>query len=252
LIEVKDWRGDSIENSNDHSGAHEMKAADVMVTNVITVGPDAQVQDVARILLANRISAVPVVDSAGKLLGIISEGDLLRRPETGTERRRSWWLESLTATETLAAEFVRSHSRRVTDVMTRKVVSAKPDTPLGEIAALLEKNRIKRVPIVDGGKVVGIVSRANIVQALASEGRSPATTPDDATLRNKVIAQLKATPRVSPSLLNVIVHGGTVELWGTVDSEAEKDAVRVATEVTPGVREVNDNLTVMPIITAGL
>src|SRR4051794_14625180 len=188
-----------------------MKAADVMVTNVITVGPDAQVQDVAGILLANRISAVPVVDKAGKLLGIISEGDLLRRPETGTERRRSWWLESLTATETLAAEFVRSHSRRVTDVMTRKVVSGKPDTPLGEIAALLEKNRIKRVPIVDGGKVVGIVSRANIVQALASEGRSPATTPDDATLRNKVIAQLKATPRVSPSLLNVIVHGGTVE-----------------------------------------
>jgi CBS domain-containing protein len=233
----------------DKEGA--MKAADVMVTNVITVGSDARIEDVAGVLLTNRISAVPVVDREGRMIGIISEGDLMRRPETGTERPRSWWLEALTDTRTLATEFVRSHSRRVTDVMTRNVVTANPDTPLGEIAALLEKNRIKRVPIVKDGKIVGIVSRANLLQGLASlrAAASTMTAADDTKLRDRVIASLKATPRTRPSLFNVIAHDGTVELWGTVDSDAEKNAVRVAAEATPGVRAVNDNLVVGPTMT---
>jgi CBS domain-containing protein len=228
-----------------------MKAADVMVANVITVGPDARVEDVAGVLLANRISAVPVVDDEGRMIGIISEGDLMRRPETGTERPRSWWLEALTDTRTLATEFVRSHSRRVADVMTRHVVTANPDTPLGEIASLLEKNRIKRVPIVEYGKIVGIVSRANLLQGLASlrGAVSTATAADDAKLRDRLITSLKAAPRARPSLFNVTVHDGTVELWGTVDSDAEKNAVRVAAEGTPGVRAVNDNLVVRPTMT---
>jgi CBS domain-containing protein len=120
-----------------------MKAADVMVSAVIGVRPNARVEEVAKILLANHISAVPVLDEEGELLGIVSEGDLMRRPEAGTERRRSWWLEQLTGKQVLAAEYVKSHSHKVSDVMTRAVVTATPDTPLGEIATLLEKKRIK-------------------------------------------------------------------------------------------------------------
>src|SRR5262249_50124922 len=162
-----------------------MKAADVMVTNVITVGPDASVQDVARILLSSRISGVPVVGADGKLLGIVSEGDLMHRFEAGTGRKRPWWLAILTGREVLASEFVREHSRKVTDVMTRKVVTAAPDTPLSTIANLLEKNAIKRVPIVEYEKVVGIVSRANLLQALASQGKPTEGTiaVDDSKIR---------------------------------------------------------------------
>jgi CBS domain-containing protein len=173
-----------------------MKAADVMGTNVITVGPDACVQDVARILLSSRISGVPVVGSDGRLLGMVSEGDLLRRVEAGTGRRRPWWLALFTGREVLASEFVKEHSRRVTDVITRNVVNATPDSPLSTIANLLERNAIKRVPIVENYKVVGIVSRANLLQALASlskqeQGDTPA---DDTRIREKVISQLKAAP----------------------------------------------------------
>jgi CBS domain-containing protein len=225
-----------------------MNAADVMVTNVITVGPDASVQDVAKILLDARISGVPVVGKSGELLGIVSEGDLMRRVEAGTGRRRPWWLAAFFGKEALAAEFVKEHSRRVTDVMTRDVVTALPDTPLSTIASLLEKNAIKRVPIVKDRKVVGIVSRANLLQALACAGPKPgqAVPDDDSAIRSKVITQLDAEPWTRPSLINVIVHDGTVDLWGVVDSVSEKKAVRVAAEVTPGVRAVNDNLIIRP------
>ena len=222
-----------------------MIAADVMISDVITVSADASVNEVAKTLLANRISAVPVVDQQGRLVGIVSEGDLVRRPEIGTERTRSWWLDALSTNRGLADEFVRSHSRKVKDVMARDVVTARPDTSLDQIATLLEKHRIKRVPIVSDGKIVGIVSRANLVQALASltEKLRPATSTSDAALRGQLLARLQKAPRTG-SLPNVIVYGGTVQLWGIVNSEAERNVVRVAVEVTPGVRRVIDNLIV--------
>ena len=226
-----------------------MKAADVMVTNVITVGPDANVQDVAHLLLTNRISAVPVVGADGKLAGIVSEGDLMRRAEVGTGRRHSWWLAMLTGRETLAAEYVREHSRKIADIMTRSVVTAAPETPLQDVATLLEKNGIKRVPIVKDGKVVGIVSRANLLQALASLRKQiDVGAPNDQAIRENVMARLRSESWTRPSLINVIVQDGTVELWGMVDSKVEKKAVRVAAEVTPGVRAVNDNLIIRPVV----
>jgi CBS domain-containing protein len=145
-----------------------MKAADVMVSNVITVDVNASIGDVAAILLNNHISGAPVVDEKGELVGIVSEGDLMRRPEIETSRRHSWWLQLVSTEWGSANEYIKSHSRKVADVMTRDVITAKPDTPLGDIAALLERKRIKRVPIVEGNKLVGLVSRANILQALAS------------------------------------------------------------------------------------
>jgi CBS-domain-containing membrane protein len=165
-----------------------------------------------------------------------------------TGRPRPWWLALFTGKEALAAEFIREHSRKVTDVMTRDVVTAAPDTPLSKIANLLEKNAIKRVPIVEGGKVVGIVSRANLLQALASLTKQVgvATQVNDSQIREKVLTQLNAEPWTRPSLINVIVQDGTVELWGIVDSASEKKAVRIAAEVAPGVRAVNDNLIIRP------
>jgi CBS domain-containing protein len=218
-----------------------------MVTNVITVGPDATVYDVANVLLANRISAVPVVDAQGHLVGIVSEGDLIRRAEIGTEQHHSWWLTLLTGNQALANEYIKCHARKVADIMTHPVITATPETPLSDIATLLERNRIKRVPIVANGKLVGVVSRANLVQALASVKpvMAEAVKASDTELRDKIMARLSTEPW-RPSMLNVTVHDGTVHLWGVVGSEAEKKAALTAAELTPGVRAVVDNLMVWP------
>jgi CBS-domain-containing membrane protein len=225
-----------------------MKASDIMVTDVITVKPESDVPEVAALLLTNHISAAPVVDDAGMLVGMISEGDLIRRGEAETGHERPWWLKLLMGRELLAAEFLREHSRRVADLMTREVVSAEPDTPVAEIATLLERHRIKRVPIVQNGKVVGIVSRANLIQALATFRRK-ALEPQpitDAELREKVVSRLRSEPWVRPNLVNVTVTDGTVDLWGIVDSAVEKQALRVAVETVPNVKAVNDNVMVRP------
>lgn len=229
-----------------------MIAADVMVSNVITVRPDTSVEKIAETLLANRISAVPVVNEAGGLVGIVSEGDLIHRVEAGTERHRSWWLELLTGKEILAREFVKSHARKAADVMTRPVITVKPSTPLGELASLLEKHRIKRVPVVNDGKIVGIVSRANLVQALVRIGNeaAPAASVEDSTLYDNIFAQLRSTSWADASNISVVVNNGTVELSGIVDSEIEKNAIRVAVEVTPGVRQVSNRLVVEHMLTA--
>ena len=221
-----------------------MKAADVMVSSVISVGQDASVQEVAEVLLRNRVSAVPVTGAKGELVGIVSEGDLMRRPEAGTERRHSWWLDLIASNEGLASEYIKSHSRKVVDVMTRRVVTATPDTSVADVATLLEKHAIKRVPIVEDGKIVGIVSRANLLQALACLKNVPPGTSDDASIRAELTSKLASEQWTKPSLLNLIVHDGTVDLWGIAYSQTEKKAVRVLVESTPGVRAVNDNLIV--------
>jgi len=229
-----------------------MKAADVMTTHVITVRPETPVAQIAEVLLANRISAVPVVNDKDVLVGIVSEGDLIHRVEAGTERRRSWWLELLTGTETLAHEFVMSHARKAADVMTQPVVSVTPDALLGEVASLLEKHRIKRVPVASNGKLAGIVSRADLVRALMQLAREKAAAMpvDDLTLHSNIIDHLRAQPWIDPSTINVVVNNGAVELWGIVDSETEKNAIRVAVEVMPGVREVSNRLVVERVMNA--
>jgi CBS domain-containing protein len=227
-----------------------MKAADVMATNVITVRLDTPVATIAEVLLANRISAVPVVNDKDVLVGIVSEGDLIHRVEAGTERHRSWWLELFAGKEMLAQEFVMSHARKAADVMTRPVVSVQLDTPLGDIASLLEKHRIKRVPVVINGKIAGIVSRANLIQALVSDPKSSSASVDDVTLHGNILEQLRSKPWVDPSTISVVVNNGYVELWGIVDSETEKNAIRVAVEVTPGVRQVANKLVVEHLMNA--
>lgn len=229
----------------------DMKARHIMVMNVITVSPEASVREVANILLSNRISALPVVNERGALLGIISEGDLTRRAEQDTDYRRSWWLQVFTAKskEALAKEYVKSHARKVKDLMTRAVITAGPTTPLRKIAALLEKNRIKRVPIVAKGKVVGIVSRANLIQALASLRKEiESSTTSDSMIRKRIMGQFKSEQWSRRSILNATVQDGKVKLWGIVASEAEKEAARVAAELVAGVRAVENNVIVQPAI----
>lgn len=226
-----------------------MQASDIMATSVITVTPETTVQEVAELLLKHRISAVPVVDPAGRPVGIVSEGDLIRRAEAGTGHERSWWLKLLMGRDELAAEFVKEHAPRAGDVMTRELVTAAPDTPVAEIASLLERHRIKRVPIVRDGRLVGIVSRANLLHALATLRRpAPARPIADAELRKHIMARLEAEPWLSSALVNVTVTGGVVDAWGVVDSAAEKQALRVAIETTPGVQAVHDNLAIRPVV----
>lgn len=221
-----------------------MNAADVMVTNVITARSDASVQEIAQTLLANRISAVPVVNEAGDMVGIISEGDLIHRVEVGTERHPSWWLEFMAGKQVLAQEFIKSHARRAADLMTRDVITVNADTPLSELASLLDKHRIKRVPVMDSGKIIGIVSRANLVQALINPRPEIASGKvEDLVLRGNILAQLRSEPWW-PGGVDVIVHDGEVELWGIVESQVQKDAIRVALEVAPGVRTISNNLSV--------
>ena len=225
-----------------------MKAEDVMVSTVITVGVNASIGEVAAILLNNHISAAPVVDEKGELVGIVSEGDLMRRPEIGTTKRHSWWLELISKKWASATEYIKSHSRKVADVMTRDLITAKPDTPLGDIAGLLERNQIKRVPIVERGKLVGIVSRANILQALSSATRKLPSlmTADDSELRKKVVSQMASEPW-RPTMLTVTVQDRTVDLWGVVHSVEQKKAAQFAAETTPCVRAVVNNIFVQPI-----
>jgi CBS domain-containing protein len=217
-----------------------MKASDVMVAPVITASPNASIKSVAETFVRHQISAVPVVDDKGKVVGMISEGDLLHRAEAGTEKRHPWWLRAFIGPDALANEYVKAHARKVSDAMTRQVVTASPETPLHEIAALLEKHSVKRVPIVEHGQLVGIVSRANLVQAVASAGKGLEIPLSDSTIRDKLLAHLKTQNWAHTGLLNVTVNGGVVDLWGIANSDSERKAVRVAAEATPGVRVVKD------------
>ena len=221
-----------------------MKAKDVMTHSVLTVGPSTPINEIARLLLERHVSAVPVVDPANRILGIVSEGDLMRRPETGTERRLSWWLRIIADRDTLAREYAKSHGSEAQSIMTREVVTVKEDAELAEIAQILEKKRIKRVPVVREGRLVGIVSRANLLQGLAvKKGAIGAEAKvDDKRIRSELLEALQKEPWVSRGTLNVVVDNGVVHLYGLVTSDAEREALVVAAKATDGVHGVEDHL----------
>ncbi|MBU6462181.1 MAG: CBS domain-containing protein [Bradyrhizobium sp.] len=225
-----------------------MKARDVMISPVVTVRTGATVRDVARILLEKHISAVPVVDSAGKVVGIVSERDLMHRAEAGTERPYSWWVHFLAGDATIAADYVKSHATKVDDVMTCEVIKAAPETPLHEVATMLEEHAIKRIPIVSrDGDLVGIVSRANLIQVIASARPKLEMTLPDAAIRQKLLDEMKKQPWAHRYNLSVTVAGGVVDLWGYAQSDDERRAIRVAAEAIPGVVLVNDHLADSPV-----
>jgi CBS-domain-containing membrane protein len=206
------------------------------------------VRELARLLLKHNISAVPVVDTDHRILGIVSEGDLMRRAEVGTERHRSWWLSLLAGAEDLARDYVKSHGRRADDIMTSDVVTITEDMPAGEIAGLLEKRRIKRVPVVRDRHLVGIVSRADLLRGLATRPPQPeaASSADDRAIRDRLLRELRAAAWASPISISVVVTEGVVHLWGLVRTDAERQALRVAANNTPGVHAVADHLLQVP------
>ena len=224
-----------------------MQARDVMVSPVVTVGPTATVRQVAQILLDRRISAVPVVDAENKVLGIVSEGDLLHRAESATERSPSWWLRLLTGDAQLATDYVKSHAIKVQDIMTRDVATAAPETPLHEIAMVLEERQIKRIPILNKeGQLVGIVSRANLLQAIASAGPKLEISLPDSTIRKRFFEELRKQPWANTFNVSATVQNGVVDIWGFAPSFAERTAIRVTAEAIPGVVTVNDHLLETP------
>jgi CBS domain-containing protein len=222
-----------------------MKAQDIMTSPVITVGLDTPVQDIAQLLLQSGISAVPVVDDKGLLAGIVSEGDLMHRPELGTERQGNWWLDLFGDRARWSEQYARSHGQRARDVMTEGVISVDEQTPVSQIASLLEKHRIKRVPVLRDQKLIGIVSRANLVRAFAAiEAHVPEPHEDERALRREILRNIEQSG-ASTSLLNVIVEAGRVQVWGSVESEAERKAVRVAVEQAVKPEKVDYHLGIM-------
>jgi CBS-domain-containing membrane protein len=224
-----------------------MKARDIMTTDVVTVGPETPVREVAVQLFVRRISAVPVVDAERRVLGIVSEGDLMRRAEAGTERRPSWWLEVFSDWEGLAQDYLKSHGRTAADVMTRYVVSVTDDAEVGHIVDLLESRGIKRVPVVREGRLVGIVSRADLLRGLITGSAGALGQPaEDRKIHEALMSRIRSEPWASLLFLNVLVRDGAVELWGIAKSEEQREALRVLAESVPGVGAVRNSVRVMP------
>lgn len=226
-----------------------MRVSDVMTGTVISVTPHMTVREVAKVFVDNRISGAPVLDTDGALIGMISEGDLLRRNEIGTdERPRNSWLDLWSASHE-ARDYVRTHALTVGEVMTTDVVTVRPDTSLREAAVMLETKRIKRLPVMDADRLVGIVSRANLVQALASAPDTPASdvTLSDAEIRATLMGEL-AGRKWAFAGRNIVVTDGVVHLWGVFHSMDAVDAVRVAAQIIPGVKGVEDHTEPYPVM----
>jgi CBS domain-containing protein len=220
-----------------------MIVADVMTRNCITIAPDATVEEAVNLMLNRHISGLFVVDKAGDLAGVITEGDLLRRDELGTQRNRPWWLRLLASPARQAADFTKANGRHVRDVMTEDVLSIAEDSALEDVVAMMESNRIKRLPVTAGGKVVGVVSRSDLLRALIGRARtSEPLATDDRTIRTGILNALEAQSWAPMTTLNVTVANAVVDIWGTITNEEERRAISVVVENTQGVKAVHDHL----------
>ncbi len=220
-----------------------MNASDVMTRNIVTVRRDSSIAEAIRLMLDNRLSGLPVLDDEGKVVGIVTEGDLLRRSETGTERHRPRWLEFLMGPGRMAEEYVRTHGRRVEEIMTRDLVSVTADTPLDDVVQMMERRRIKRVPVLAGDLLVGVVSRADLLRALARAlDEGPAATHGDDEILDHIHAELAKAAWVQRDGLRITVTDGVVDLNGVILDEKEREALRVVAENSPGVKAVEDHL----------
>ena len=230
-----------------------MRAKDVMTTNVITVGPDASVQEVAKLLSERAISGVPVVDAQNKVIGIVSEGDLIHRTETGTERRaerrRSWWLDGVALERDLARDYVKSHGRKAGEIMTANEIAVGEETDLAEVADILETNQIKRVPVLRGDVLVGIISRANLVRVLAATPPAATADSDDRSIRTDLIHELQSTGWARTWASDIIVRDRVVHLWfGTDEPLERRRALKIAAENIPGVKGVEEHVVPAPLM----
>jgi CBS domain-containing protein len=219
-----------------------MRAHQIMTRQVITVTVDTSIADAARALLNHHISGMPVVDAAGRLVGIVSQGDFMRRAEIGTQRQRSRWLKILLGPGREAADFVHERGRKVGEVMNPSPITVTEDATLEEVTTTMERNDIKRVPVMRGDKLVGIVTRTNLVQAVLDLAREvPDPTADDDRIRDRILAAIEKHDW-KPSGLGVVVRDGIVHLSGVITDERSRQAAIVAAENVSGVRKVHDHL----------
>lgn len=218
-----------------------MNAAELMTAPAITIAADATIEEAVALMIDHRLSGLPVVDSAGALIGVLTEGDLLRRVEFGTEKKRPRWLEILSGPGAAAVDYVRAHGRRVADVMSDRPITIAEDSDVTEIVDLMERRRVKRLPVVRDGAVVGVVSRADLIRSLADR-RLRVAPQSDAAIRDAIVAELRAQSWASAGLIDVDVENGEVRLRGAVLDERERHAIRVAAENAPGVVRVRDEL----------
>jgi CBS domain-containing protein len=222
-----------------------MIVADVMTRKVISVAPDETVEHAATLMLRHGISGLFVVDTNGTLVGVLTEGDLLRRDELGTERHRPWWLRMLLSPGRQALDFTRTHGRKVSDVMTPEVICVATTTPLEDVVETMEKQRIKRVAVTENGHMVGVVARSDLLRALLSHEREKQPAPtheDDRTIRANIMSALETATWAPMTTLNVTVASGVVDVWGTITNPDERRAICVIAENVPGVKLVHDHL----------
>jgi CBS domain-containing protein len=224
-----------------------MQAHEAMSKDVITVGPRTAVRDIAALLVQHRISAVPVVSAEGQLMGIVSQTDLGHRSETDTEKRRKWWLELFADANSKARDFIKSHGIVAEDVMTRFVVSVSKDARLSEVADILDTHRIRQVPVMQDGKLVGMISRADLVRKLAEATiTASAARSESGALQQAIWQQIRAQRWLDSALVSITVKDGTVELWGAVSSDDQRRALRILVEGVRGVQRVEDNVGLLP------
>jgi CBS domain-containing protein len=224
-----------------------MRARDIMTTELVTVAPSTPVSAVAQLLVERRISAVPVVEG-GRLVGIVSEGDLLHREEAGTEAKPSWWSELFRSTEDRAQAYLKAHGQRAEDVMSTDLKTVGPDADVAEVATLMEKARVKRVPVLEQGRLMGIVSRSDLLRLLvkAADHAAAPVAVSDQQITESVLQEIQTAGLATTTTLNVITTDGTVGLWGFVASQTERHAVEVAAGGIKGVKAVDNHLTVRP------
>jgi CBS domain-containing protein len=221
-----------------------------MTTELVKVGPETTVADIAALLVSHRIGAVPVVRDE-RLIGIVSQTDLVHRSETGTEKRRKWWLDAFANPDIKAREYVKSHGHKAEDVMTRHVVSVSESASLAEVADVLDTHRIRQVPVISDGRLIGMISRADLVRALAEVSiAAPAPRPDNGALQKAIWDRIGGQPWLKAVFVNLAVKDGIVELWGAVESEEQRRALKVLVEGVPGVVRVEDKVSLLPKVPA--
>jgi len=219
-----------------------MNASDIMTKDVVSVGPETLVRDAALLMLERRISGVPVVDAEQRVLGILSEGDLIRRPEIETDRASRGWLSIFLSEEERARDFVKSHGSKAREVMTQPAISVAPDTPLAEIVRLMERHRVKRIPVVAQGRLAGLVTRADLLRAMVAHSEVAPAASSDRELRDRIDAMLRGEDWATSAFVNVEVENGVAHLWGTVESASQREALIIAVRGVPGVRDVQARL----------
>ncbi|AWM87108.1 CBS domain-containing protein [Microvirga sp. 17 mud 1-3] len=223
-----------------------LTAADVMTRAVVTVRPETSIHEIAKLLCDHHISGVPVVDDEEQLLGIVSEGDLIGHAQLVGEQRRSWWQTFLNGPTVLAQHYAKSHGRRASDIMTIDVVTVLETTSVADTARALEQHRIKRVPVLRDGRLVGIVTRSNLLQVLATTDLSKPMNVADRIIRERLNEELEGQPWAYLLSKNIVVEDGVVHLFGIVQSDEERHAIRLAAENQAGVRAVEDHLSIVP------